>query len=68
MFQVDKQTGGKKRKSGTLNEKIINQRDTIIMHDYHANETICNEAHKTLAILLDTTCSNLKHLQFQVCH
>lgn len=37
------------------------------MHDYHANETICNEAHKTLMVLLDTMSSNLKPIQFLVC-
>lgn len=37
------------------------------MHDYHANETICNEAHKTLELLLDTMSSNLKPVQFLVC-
>lgn len=37
------------------------------MHDYHANETICNEAHKTLVLLLDTMASNLKPIQFFVC-
>lgn len=36
------------------------------MHDYHANETICNEAHKTLELLLDSMSSNLKQLQFKV--
>lgn len=37
------------------------------MHDYHANKTICNEAHKTLQLFLHTMSSNLKPLQFKVC-
>jgi len=64
---VDKQTGNKKRKSGALNQKIINQRDTIVMHDYSANNIVCNEAHKTLQLYLNTLSSSLKILQFQVC-
>ncbi|XP_001943884.1 proline-, glutamic acid- and leucine-rich protein 1 [Acyrthosiphon pisum] len=63
---VDKQTGNKKRKSGALNQKIINQRDTIVMHDYLANKTVCNEAHKTLQLFLNTLSSNLKVLQFKI--
>jgi len=66
-LKVDKQTGNKKRKSGALNQKIINQRDTIVMHDYLANKTVCNEAHKTLQLFLNTLSSNLKVLQFKVC-
>lgn len=63
---VDKETGNKKRKSGALNQKIMNQRDTIVMHDYHANKTVCNEAHKTLQLFLNTLSSNLKVLQFKI--
>ncbi|KAF0768251.1 proline-, glutamic acid- and leucine-rich protein 1-like isoform X1 [Aphis craccivora] len=63
---VDKQTGNKKRKSGALNQKIMDQRDTIVMHDYHANHTVCNEAHKTLQLFLNTLSSNLKVLQFKI--
>lgn len=37
------------------------------MHDYHANKTICNEAHITLQLFLNTMSSNLKPLQFKVC-
>lgn len=66
-LKVDKQTGNKKRKSGALNQKIINQRDTIVMHDYLANKSVCNEAHKTLQLFLNTLSSNLKILQFKVC-
>jgi len=45
----------------------MNQRDTIVMHDYHANKTVCTEAHKTLQLFLNTLSSNLKVLQFKVC-
>ncbi|VVC36437.1 Hypothetical protein CINCED_3A005678 [Cinara cedri] len=62
---VDKKIGNRKRKSGALNEKIISQRDTIVMHDYHANKIICNEAHKTFQLFLHTMSPNLKPLQFK---
>ncbi|XP_050520495.1 proline-, glutamic acid- and leucine-rich protein 1-like [Daktulosphaira vitifoliae] len=63
---VNKQIGNKKRKSGALNAKIIDQRDTIVMHNYHANSTICNQAHEIIRLLLNTFTSNLKQLQFKV--
>lgn len=44
----------------------MNQRDIIVMHDYHANNSICNEAHLTLQLLLNTMSSNLKPIQFKV--
>lgn len=37
------------------------------MHDYHANKSICNEAHVTLQLFLNTMSSDLKPLQFKVC-
>lgn len=37
------------------------------MHDYHANKTVCNEAHVTLQLLLNTLSSDLKPLQYKVC-
>lgn len=46
----------------------MSQRDTIVMHDYHANKSVCNEAHTTLQIFLNTMSSNLKPLQFKVCN
>ncbi|XP_050432433.1 proline-, glutamic acid- and leucine-rich protein 1-like [Adelges cooleyi] len=63
---IEEQVGNRKRKSGALNAKIINQRDTIVMHDYHANAAICNQAHEILQLILNTMSSDLKQLQFKV--
>lgn len=36
------------------------------MHDYHANKNICNAAHVTFQLFLNTMSSDLKPIQFKV--